>query len=80
MTLLLIFRGYTDYKLYNIVFLEMKQLEAHPVFNPSIKVVDAPHKEKKKVPVSEDKAEVGFSLFEQAAKDAPAEKGSSDFE
>uniref|UniRef100_A0A3P8WRP0 ATP-dependent RNA helicase DHX29 n=1 Tax=Cynoglossus semilaevis TaxID=244447 RepID=A0A3P8WRP0_CYNSE len=53
---------------------EMKQLEAHPVFNPSIKVVDAPHKEKKKVPVSEDKAEVGFSLFEQAAKEAPAEK------
>lgn len=55
----------------------MKQLESHPVFNPAIKVVDTPQREKKILPVSEDKADITFSLFEQAGKDPPAEKGSS---
>ncbi|KAM9306868.1 ATP-dependent RNA helicase DHX29 [Pholidichthys leucotaenia] len=53
---------------------EMKQLESHPVFNPAIKVVDVPQKEKKLLPVSEDKEEICFNLFEQAEKDLPAEK------
>uniref|UniRef100_A0A8D3A4X8 RNA helicase n=1 Tax=Scophthalmus maximus TaxID=52904 RepID=A0A8D3A4X8_SCOMX len=53
---------------------EMKQLESHPVFNPAIKVVDTPQREKKILPVSEDKADITFSLFEQAGKDPPAEK------
>lgn len=45
------------------------------MFNPAIKVVDAPQKEKKILPAKEDKEELGFSLFEQAEKDPPAEKG-----
>lgn len=53
----------------------MKKLESHPMFNPAIKVVDAPQKEKKILPAKEDKEELGFSLFEQAEKDPPAEKG-----
>ncbi|KAM6902734.1 ATP-dependent RNA helicase DHX29 [Xenentodon cancila] len=53
---------------------EMKQLESHPVFNPAIKVVDAPQKEKKILPVRDDKEDLSFSLFEQAEKDPPAEK------
>uniref|UniRef100_A0A3B5AB72 RNA helicase n=1 Tax=Stegastes partitus TaxID=144197 RepID=A0A3B5AB72_9TELE len=53
---------------------EMKQLESHPVFNPAIKVVDVPQKEKKIVPVSEDKEDLSFNLFEQAEKAPPAEK------
>ncbi|CAN9504535.1 unnamed protein product [Ophioblennius macclurei] len=57
-----------------IIQQEMKQLESHPVFNPAIKVVDAPQKEKKVLPVSEDKEELGFKLFEEAEKDPPAEK------
>ncbi|XP_030598748.1 ATP-dependent RNA helicase DHX29 [Archocentrus centrarchus] len=57
-----------------IIQQEMKQLESHPMFNPAIKVVDAPQKEKKTVPVKEDKEELGFNLFEQAEKDPPAEK------
>ncbi|XP_033502691.2 ATP-dependent RNA helicase DHX29 [Epinephelus lanceolatus] len=57
-----------------IIQQEMKQLESHPVFNPAIKVVDAPQKEKKIVPVREDKEDLGFKLFEQAEKPPPAEK------
>lgn len=53
----------------------MKQLESHPMFNPAIKVVDAPQKEKKTLPVSDDKEDLSFNLFEQAEKEAPAEKG-----
>lgn len=55
----------------------MKQLETHPVFNPAIKVSDAPQKEKKTPPAKEDKEDLGFKLFEQAEKDPPPEKGSS---
>lgn len=55
----------------------MKQLESHPVFNPAIKVTDVPQKEKKVLPVSEDKEDFSFKLFEQAEKEAPAEKGSN---
>lgn len=54
----------------------MKQLESHPMFNPAIKVVDEPKKEKKVVPVSEDKESITFNLFEQPDKEPPAEKGS----
>lgn len=54
---------------------EMKPLEAHPVFNPAIKASDAPQKPKKALPVGEDKEDGGFKLFEQAAKEAPREKG-----
>ncbi|KAL4004745.1 sideroflexin-1/3 [Sarotherodon galilaeus] len=57
-----------------IIQQEMKQLESHPMFSPAIKVVDAPQKEKKILPAKEDKEELGFSLFEQAEKDPPAEK------
>ncbi|XP_015236940.1 PREDICTED: ATP-dependent RNA helicase DHX29 [Cyprinodon variegatus] len=53
---------------------EMKQLESHPMFNPAIKVVDAPQKEKKTPPVVDDKDDLAFSLFEQAEKVPPAEK------
>lgn len=52
----------------------MKQLESHPMFNPALKVVDLPQKEKK-TPVSEDKEDLGFKLFEQAEKAPPEEKG-----
>lgn len=55
----------------------MKQLETHPLFNPALKVSDAPQKEKKTPPVKEDKEDLGFKLFEQAEKDPPPEKGSS---
>lgn len=58
------------------LFLEMKQLESHPMFNPAIKVVDVPQKEKKTLPVNEDKEDIAFNLFEQAEKEPPAEKGS----
>jgi len=51
---------------------EMKQLEPHPMFNPALKVVDAPQKEKKTLPVTEDLA---FSVFEQTEKAPPKEKG-----
>ncbi|XP_051269348.1 ATP-dependent RNA helicase DHX29 isoform X2 [Dicentrarchus labrax] len=57
-----------------IIQQEMKQLESHPVFNPAIKVVDAPQKEKKALPVASDKEDLSFKLFEQAEKDPPAEK------
>uniref|UniRef100_A0A3Q1EPK8 RNA helicase n=1 Tax=Acanthochromis polyacanthus TaxID=80966 RepID=A0A3Q1EPK8_9TELE len=57
-----------------IIQQEMKQLESHPMFNPAIKVVDAPQKEKKTLPVSEEKEVLGFNLFEQAEKAPPKEK------
>lgn len=47
------------------------------MFNPAIKVSDVPQKEKKVLPVSNDKEDLGFSLFEQAEKDTAAEKGSN---
>lgn len=56
-------------------FPEMKPLEAHPVFNPAIKVSDAPQKEKKVPAVSEDKEDLSFKLFEQAERKAAPEKG-----
>ncbi|XP_068562850.1 ATP-dependent RNA helicase DHX29 [Cebidichthys violaceus] len=57
-----------------IIQQEMKPLESHPVFNPALKVVNAPQKEKKMLPVSEDKEDVSFSLFEQKEKAPPAAK------
>lgn len=62
-------------KSYYHLFPEMKQLEAHPVFNPAIKVSDAPQKEKKVPAAKADKEDLGFKLFEQAEKDPPAQKG-----
>uniref|UniRef100_A0A3Q1IVP1 ATP-dependent RNA helicase DHX29 n=1 Tax=Anabas testudineus TaxID=64144 RepID=A0A3Q1IVP1_ANATE len=50
-----------------IIQQEMKQLESHPMFNPAIKVVDVPQKEKKTLPVNEDKEDIAFNLFEQEA-------------
>lgn len=47
------------------------------MFNPAIKVVDAPQKEKKVLPVTEDKEDLSFNLFEQAEKEPPAAKGTS---
>ncbi|XP_037609310.1 ATP-dependent RNA helicase DHX29 [Sebastes umbrosus] len=57
-----------------IIQQEMKPLESHPMFNPAIKVVDGPQKEKKVLAVSEDKEDLNFKLFEQAEKAPPAEK------
>lgn len=45
------------------------------MFNPAIKVSDIPQKEKKVLPVNEDKENLTFELFEQAEKETPAEKG-----
>ncbi|XP_059213254.1 ATP-dependent RNA helicase DHX29 [Centropristis striata] len=53
-----------------IIQQEMKPLESHPMFNPALKVVDAPQKEKKILPVSEEKEVPSFNLFEQAEKAA----------
>lgn len=47
------------------------------MFNPALKVTDVPQKEKKVLPVSDDKEDLSFKLFEQAEKDPPAEKGSN---
>ncbi|KAG7476986.1 hypothetical protein MATL_G00088600 [Megalops atlanticus] len=52
---------------------EMKPLESHPLFNPAIKVADAPKEEKKPVSVLETKEELNFNLFEKA-ETPPAEK------
>lgn len=49
---------------------EMKPLESHPMFNPAIKIKDAPKEEKQPVAVTDGKDELNFNLFEQ--KDAPA--------
>uniref|UniRef100_A0A673C3Z1 ATP-dependent RNA helicase DHX29 n=1 Tax=Sphaeramia orbicularis TaxID=375764 RepID=A0A673C3Z1_9TELE len=54
-----------------IIQQEMKQMESHPMFNPAIKVVDVPQKEKKPPPVSDDKDDLSFNLFEQAEKKPP---------
>lgn len=54
---------------------EMKPLEAHPMFNPALKVVDTPKEEKKKpAPVTEGKEDLNFNLFEQAEAPPAAEK------
>ena len=60
-----------------LYFLEMKPLESHPMFNPALKVVDVTQKEKKVLPAKDDKEGITFSLFEQAEKEPPAEKGTS---
>ncbi|KAL4617559.1 ATP-dependent RNA helicase DHX29 [Arapaima gigas] len=53
---------------------EMKPLESHPMFNPAIKVTDAPKEETKKAsPVQEGKEDLNFSLFEREEA-PPAEK------
>ncbi|TNN58690.1 ATP-dependent RNA helicase DHX29 [Liparis tanakae] len=57
-----------------IIQQEMKPLESHPVFNPALKVVDGPQKDKKTLPASEEKADAGMNLFEQAEKALPAAK------
>lgn len=49
---------------------EMKPLESHPMFNPAIKIKDAPKEEKKPVEVTDGKEELNFNLFEQT--DTPA--------
>ncbi|XP_054469162.1 ATP-dependent RNA helicase DHX29 [Anoplopoma fimbria] len=57
-----------------IIQQEMKPLESHPVFNPALKVVDVPQKEKKILPVSDDKEDLSFKLFEQTEKAPPTAK------
>ncbi|XP_019938004.2 ATP-dependent RNA helicase DHX29 [Paralichthys olivaceus] len=57
-----------------IIQQEMKPLESHPMFNPAIKVVDVPQKEKKVLPACDDKEGITFNLFEQPEKEQPAEK------
>ena len=50
----------------------MKPLESHPMFNPAIKVVDAPPKENKTLPAA---MEEGLNLFDQVPVPPPAVKG-----
>ncbi|XP_056146501.1 ATP-dependent RNA helicase DHX29 [Lampris incognitus] len=50
---------------------EMKPLESHPMFNPAIKVAA---QEKKPAPVSEEKEDLNFNLFEPVEKPPAAEK------
>ncbi|XP_034458909.1 ATP-dependent RNA helicase DHX29 [Hippoglossus hippoglossus] len=57
-----------------IIQQEMKPLESHPMFNPALKVVDVPQKEKKVLPAKDNKEGITFSLFEQPEKEPPAEK------
>uniref|UniRef100_A0A8C3B061 ATP-dependent RNA helicase DHX29 n=1 Tax=Cyclopterus lumpus TaxID=8103 RepID=A0A8C3B061_CYCLU len=57
-----------------IIQQEMKPLESHPVFNPALKVVDVPQKDKKILPVAEEKADASLNLFEQTEKAPPAAK------
>uniref|UniRef100_A0A8D0CDV3 ATP-dependent RNA helicase DHX29 n=1 Tax=Scleropages formosus TaxID=113540 RepID=A0A8D0CDV3_SCLFO len=52
---------------------EMKPLESHPMFNPAIKVTDAPKEEKKPTPVEEGKEDLNINLFEREDP-PPAEK------
>lgn len=59
--------------MYHRCFLEMKPLESHPLFNPEIKVTEAPKVEKKPPPVLAGKDELDLNLFEQANQ-TPAEK------
>lgn len=58
---------------------EMKPLESHPMFNPAIKVKDAPKEEKKPVAVTDGKEDLNFNLFEQTDEPpaAPAEKSTT---
>lgn len=56
-----------------VLFVEMKSLESHPVFNPAIKVTEAPKVEKKPPAVVAGNDELNFNLFEQAGQTA-AEK------
>ncbi|XP_017345431.1 ATP-dependent RNA helicase DHX29 [Ictalurus punctatus] len=52
---------------------EMKPLESHPLFNPAIKVTEAPKVEKKPPPVVAGNDELNFKLFD-LANQTPAEK------
>ncbi|CAL8278960.1 unnamed protein product [Merluccius merluccius] len=56
-----------------IIQQEMKPLESHPMFNPAIKVVDTPPKEKE-LPVTGEKEDLNFQLFEQAPAPRPPVK------
>jgi len=48
------------------------------MFNPALKVVDAPPpKEKKPLPVAEGKEDLDFKLFEQAVAPPPPVKGAA---
>ncbi|KAI5099549.1 ATP-dependent RNA helicase DHX29 [Silurus meridionalis] len=50
---------------------EMKPLESHPMFNPAIKVTEAPKVDKKPPPVAAGNEELNFKLFEQANQTPP---------
>ncbi|KAG7322878.1 hypothetical protein KOW79_014224 [Hemibagrus wyckioides] len=52
---------------------EMKPLESHPLFNPAIKVTEAPKVEKKPSAVAAGNDELNFNLFERANQ-TPEEK------
>ncbi|KAF5899942.1 ATP-dependent RNA helicase DHX29, partial [Clarias magur] len=52
---------------------EMKPLESHPLFNPEIKVTEAPRAEKKPSPAVAANDELNFNMFEQVNQ-TPAEK------
>ncbi|KAK1884286.1 ATP-dependent RNA helicase dhx29 [Dissostichus eleginoides] len=54
-----------------IILQEISSWSPTPCPNPALKVVDAPQKEKKTLPVTEDLA---FSVFEQTEKAPPKEK------
>lgn len=51
----------------------MKPLESHPLFNPAIKVTEAPKAEKTPPPVVAGSDELNLNLFERANQ-TPAEK------
>lgn len=51
----------------------MKSLESHPLFNPAIKVTEAPKVEKKPPAVAAGNDELNFNLFERANQ-TPEEK------
>lgn len=55
------------------LYVEMKPLESHPLFNPAIKVTEAPKVEKKPPPVVAGNDELNFKLFD-LANQTPAEK------
>ncbi|XP_043106374.1 ATP-dependent RNA helicase DHX29 isoform X2 [Puntigrus tetrazona] len=56
-----------------VVQQEMKSLESHPMFNPALKVKDAPKEDRKPVAVPDGKDELDFKLFEQT-QTPPAQK------
>uniref|UniRef100_A0A8C3GC38 RNA helicase n=1 Tax=Cyclopterus lumpus TaxID=8103 RepID=A0A8C3GC38_CYCLU len=62
-----------------IIQQEMKPLESHPVFNPALKVVDVPQKDKKILPVAEEKADASLNLFEQTEKNEPKDIRNFDY-